>query len=151
MKAGYSADLHFLNMRFATLMGLKLYERITGRAHLHPEWFFSTALFGDLGTREIKNSWNIIKSDLSLAEMKNSLLDAVNDSEDLCQQITALVPRFIDDCLSSIEWHKYRVVGFTTTFCTVPVFPAPRKTNQGEMPGREDRLRGSECRFRNGG
>ena len=114
--AGFSADLHFLNIRFAQQLGLGVYERFSSEA-IHPEWFFSQALFGPAGTGELANSWQQIKLNPAAAPFVSRLIRTSGDSEDFCARLAEqYVPKFIDDCVAAIDWRKYTVVGFTTTF-----------------------------------
>jgi len=115
--AGYHPELHFLNIRFAEILGLRLYEQISDRSFFHPEWFFSQALFGPKGLDEIRNSWEDIASDPTARDLANLVKDMAGNSEDLCRKIAdEYVAQFIRDCLANIDWGKYLAIGFTTTF-----------------------------------
>jgi ribosomal peptide maturation radical SAM protein 1 len=115
-RAGYAPDLHFLNIRFAEYLGLRLYEQISDRSFFHPEWFFSQLLFGRTGLGELNNRWEELKADPSASELAEMLKDMAG-SEEMCARIAAdYVPRFMDECMSNIDWNKYMAVGFTTTF-----------------------------------
>jgi ribosomal peptide maturation radical SAM protein 1 len=115
--AGFHADVHFLNMRFAEQLGLSTYELIADRGHLYGEWFFSQVLFGTGGLDEIHNSWCDIKSDPGVLELVNLLELKMEDSDEFSRKIVEeQIPRFLDDCLSQIEWSEYDLVGFSTTF-----------------------------------
>ncbi len=115
-KAGYAPELHFLNIRFAEILGLRLYEQISERSFFHPEWFFSQLLFGRTGLNELNNNWDDIKADPPATELAEMLKDMAG-SEALCGKIAEEdVPRFIDECMTGIDWSSYLAVGFTTTF-----------------------------------
>src|SRR5260370_19234820 len=47
--AGFTPEVHLLNMRFAQRLGAQLYERISDVAVAHLEWFFAQLLFGPMG------------------------------------------------------------------------------------------------------
>jgi ribosomal peptide maturation radical SAM protein 1 len=114
--AGYAPELHFLNIRFAEHLGLRLYEQISERSFFHPEWFFSQLLFGRAGLAELNNNWSDIKADPSATELAEILKDMAG-SEELCVRIAEeYVPRFMDECANAIDWSRYMAVGFTTTF-----------------------------------
>jgi ribosomal peptide maturation radical SAM protein 1 len=116
-KAGFKPELHFLNLRFAELLGLRLYEQISDNSYIHPEWFFSQALFGPGGLNELQNSWAELSASPAGQEMIEKLRALVKDSETLCQTIAQEhVPRFIEDCARQINWGQYLAIGFTTTF-----------------------------------
>jgi len=106
-----------LNVRFAQRIGLQFYEQIARAGYFHTEWFFSQALFGPRGTGEMNNGWTQIKSDPGARSLLNNFRDVVGLSEDDCERLASEhVPAFIDDCATAIDWSKYMVVGFTTTF-----------------------------------
>lgn len=112
----YSCDIHYLNIRFATEIGVDLYSRIAETSALLPEWFFATALFGQNGLGLLENSWDSLSGPLG-ARFKSELSSIAGGTEDLCKRIAeGAVPQFIDGCLSSVDWGKYAVVGFSVTF-----------------------------------
>lgn len=116
-RTGCSPTLHYLNVRFAQQIGVLLYEGISSRSHIYPEWFFSPALFGQNGTGEFVNDWNALRENPEAKRMVSRLKEYVDGSEETCRDIAEVqVPRFIDACMEEIDWTKYDVVGFTTTF-----------------------------------
>lgn len=114
--AGFDVDLHYFNLQLAKRLGLALYEKVVERSVFHTEWFFSQSLFGPQGMAEIKNGWDDISSDPQARPLQEQLLRIVDDSTEDCQKIVSEVPLFIQDCLSQVDWTKYVMVGFTTTF-----------------------------------
>ncbi len=80
-RAGCVLHVHYLNVRFAKLLGVQLYSRISAGPHVLPEWFFSPALFGHLGSGEIRNGWEDITSIPTLADMVSELTDLAGGSE----------------------------------------------------------------------
>lgn len=116
-EAGFRPELHFLNLRFAELLGLRRYEQISDNSYIHPEWFFSQALFGPRGLNELQNSWTDLPSNSVGQKLAQNLRELVENSEALCQAIAdEHVPQFIDECARQINWGKYLAIGFTTTF-----------------------------------
>lgn len=115
-EAGFDVDLHYFNLQLAKRLGLPLYEKVVERSVFHTEWFFSQSLFGPEGTAEIKNGWDDISSDPQAKPLLEQLLRILDDSSEACKKIVAEVPVFIQDCLSRVDWTKYVMVGFTTTF-----------------------------------
>jgi len=115
-KEGFDVDVHYLNMQFASLVGFELYESISVRSALDPEWFFSSALFGPSGLGLIRNSWDdLIQTDRGAQTAER--LKALTGSESKCREISdEIIPDFIDDCLTRIDWSQYKVIGFSTTF-----------------------------------
>ena len=84
---------------------------------MQTEWFFSHALFGPGGTGEIRNGWDDMAGDPEAQGLLKHFVEAIGVREAECKRIaTDIVPRYIDDCLERIDWSRYLVVGFTTTF-----------------------------------
>jgi ribosomal peptide maturation radical SAM protein 1 len=115
--AGFSADLYYLNIRFAEYLGLSLYENICSRSSIHSEWFFSHCLFGPSGTRELSNDWPDLLGDPDAHDLVTVLRELTGGSDTLCRSIAReLAPQFIDQSLRAVNWSQYFMVGFTTTF-----------------------------------
>jgi ribosomal peptide maturation radical SAM protein 1 len=115
--AGFVPELHYLNIRFAARLGLDLYEQISNQAFVPTEWFFSQALFGSPGLSEVENDWAFLRNNESAGPLVHAIKTVLNGSEELCEKIAnEHVPAFIEECVSSVNWEKYMVVGFTTTF-----------------------------------
>lgn len=114
---GVKSDVHYLNIRFAEQMGLELYESISEASAFFPEWFFSSVLFGPQGLGLLKNSWDDLLSTELGSKMAERLKELTNGSEEMVLKIVNdYVPQYIDDCLASVDWSQYRVVGFSATF-----------------------------------
>lgn len=113
----FTPELHYLNLAFASQIGLKTYENIASGASLHQEWFFSQCLFGEAGTGELHNSWEQM---LSLEEGPRFLRRMASYSQDDSELFKTLaetqIPRFLDFAFQHVDWPRYTVVGFTTTF-----------------------------------
>jgi ribosomal peptide maturation radical SAM protein 1 len=115
--AGFKPELHFLNMRFAEMLGLREYEAISTVSYFHAEWFFSQALFGPQGLKELANDWETLRDTEPTQELVKALITLSGRSEEHCAAIANhYVPRFVDACVSEIDWGNYMAVGFTTTF-----------------------------------
>lgn len=114
---GVKTDVHYLNIKFAEKIGLELYESISEASAFFPEWFFSSVLFGPQGLGLLKNSWEDLLSTQLGSKMAERLKELTNGSEELCLKIVNdYVPQYIDECLASVDWSQYRVVGFSATF-----------------------------------
>ena len=114
---GLKTDVHYLNIKFAEKIGIELYESISEASAFFPEWFFSAVLFGPQGLGLLKNSWpDLLGTELG-REMAERLKTLTRGSEELCLKIVdEHVPQFVDDCLASVDWSQYRVIGFSATF-----------------------------------
>jgi ribosomal peptide maturation radical SAM protein 1 len=116
-KAGCTPHLHYLNMVFAQRLGLRLYEHISERSFLHPEWFFAQDLFGPSGLAEIRNSWDDLLHHPNAKELTEILIGTCGNSEVTCKAIAQEhVPGFLSDSIEQVDWARYMAVGFATTF-----------------------------------
>ena len=114
---GIQPDVHYLNIKFAEMVGVELYETISESSAFFPEWFFSSVLFGPKGLGVLRNSWEDLLSTELGSKMAERLTEITNNSEELCRKIVNdYVPQYIDDCLTNVDWSKYRVIGFSATF-----------------------------------
>jgi len=114
-RVGVNADIHYLNIKFAEMLGFEFYESISDGEPLMPEWFFSYALFGLDGLGLMKNSWEDLMSSKFAHKIKQSMEQA-GWTDEKRQEVIDLIPRYIDDCLTSVDWSKYKMVGFSSTF-----------------------------------
>jgi ribosomal peptide maturation radical SAM protein 1 len=115
-RAGFYADLHYLNMSFAQRLGLRAYEEIATQAYPQTEWFFSQALFGPAYLNELQNCWHDLSLNPLASPLTRSLLNLVSNSNERCVKIAEGVGPFIEDCLEHTDWGQYLVVGFTVSF-----------------------------------
>lgn len=115
-RIGYSADVHYFNIHFAKRIGVELYERMSTRSTIHPDWFFSTRLFGPDALGVMANSWQDLQSSESGRAMADKIVEVADGSTQLCFDILNEVPGFIDSCLSQVNWEQYKIVGFSVTF-----------------------------------
>jgi ribosomal peptide maturation radical SAM protein 1 len=114
--AGLTVDVHYLNFRFAQRIGLQRYEYLCGAADLDGyglsnndlcgEWVFSQQLHGRgaLGADAYLRRLRRVHPDMPDAGLR-SLLDAREQAD-----------AFLDECEASIDWRRYTLVGFTSTF-----------------------------------
>jgi ribosomal peptide maturation radical SAM protein 1 len=115
-RLGVRADVHYLNTRFAAMLGLEFYQNVSDGEPLLPEWFFSHVLFGSHGLGLIENSWD----DLARSRYSPMVKDSMSRggwTEAKCEEVTGvIIPKYIEECLTTIDWSKYKVVGFSSTF-----------------------------------
>ncbi|MBI4232145.1 RiPP maturation radical SAM protein 1, partial [Candidatus Peregrinibacteria bacterium] len=106
---GISSDVHYLNLRFAKLIGLPLYRYIADE-YIAGEWFFSRYLFRDV----IANSLSEIKKDSLFRRVFLEELPQPYSEQHIEYISKLIVPKFLRGSASDIEWGKYKVIGFTT-------------------------------------
>lgn len=110
-RSGISADIHYLNLRLARRMNLHDYESISN-LHLIGDWLFSQHLFGEYGSRQLKNGYFDITRD-----SRNGAREWIESVPINLPEISReVIPPFLEECLDSVQWNRYSVVGFTSVF-----------------------------------
>lgn len=103
VRDGVACDLHYLNLNFASSVGLDRYRAIDRLAPLLPgEWIFAPSVFGEALPPAEEYIREVLSSDPSAAEGLAELRDAAR--------------AFIDDRVRSIDWTLYNVIGFSSSF-----------------------------------
>jgi ribosomal peptide maturation radical SAM protein 1 len=106
---GIEIDCHHLNVRFASKIGVPLYELICEKRALFGEWLFSSLLFRDNPKRA--NYPRLFKPVFEqLAEQSGHTISYFED------MANRLAPQFLTWALTAIDWGQYKIVGFTSTF-----------------------------------
>jgi ribosomal peptide maturation radical SAM protein 1 len=106
---GIPVDCHHLNVRFAHTIGTPLYEMICNTRALFGEWLFSSLLFRDNPKRaEYPRVFKPVFE--QLAQQSGQ---PIGYFEELASRIA---PQFLTGALTAVDWGRYRVVGFTSTF-----------------------------------
>ena len=108
-RAGVPCDIRYLNFDFAGLLGVHDYVWVT---HQIPytafagDWCFTEQLHGPNPSRDqayvdqiLRGEWHLSDTDLRRV-----------------LRVRSLTGLFLDHCMASIEWDRYDVVGFTSTF-----------------------------------
>jgi ribosomal peptide maturation radical SAM protein 1 len=109
-RGGIGCDVYYPNLCFATRIGIPLYSWLANPSEvtLTGEWIFSHLLFpGEVPPDETYR--------------KDILFDRLRDELDLRTFLDILkakreAAQFLDHCLSIIDFSRYRIVGFTSTF-----------------------------------
>ena len=103
-------DLHYLNLNFASLIGLERYLWISESLHLTlaGEWIFARVLFGDRIPPDEDYRRDVLLPKSGGELTVDGLLTVFHARE--------RVPEFLDRCLDAIDWSQYGIVGFTSTF-----------------------------------
>jgi ribosomal peptide maturation radical SAM protein 1 len=106
---GILVDSHHLNVRFAHKIGVPLNELICETRALFGEWLFSSLLFRDNPKRGdyprlFKPVFERISRDSG---------HPMPHFEDIA---TRVAPQFLTWALTAIDWGRYKIVGFTSTF-----------------------------------
>ncbi len=102
-------DCHHLNVRFAHLIGVELHESICEKRALFGEWLFSYLLFKENPKRtEYPQIFKPVFEQVARESGK-----PVGYFEEMA---TRIAPQFLTWALRSIDWSRYKLVGFTSTF-----------------------------------
>ena len=108
-RAGVPCDIRYLNFDFAGLLGVHDYVWVT---HQIPytafagDWCFTEQLHGPNPSRDQAYVDQILRGEWRLSETDVRRV----------LRVRSLAGLFLNHCMASIEWDRYDVVGFTSTF-----------------------------------
>jgi hypothetical protein len=99
--AGMPADVAYLNLVLADLVGVQTYEATKNRNVMASEWVFA----GELNHR------------VPPEDYLEHLRERGADEEQLALwgRLRAVSSDYLDRCMASVDWSHYRVVAFTTS------------------------------------
>lgn len=111
-KAGFAVDPYHLNLDLASSLGPDRYEGLCDhRGRMTGEWLFSAAAFGRSKKNDVRSYFRAFPEEARWASEKLEL-----DEASVTELRHKTLPGFIDACLRAVNWGKYAVVGFTSTF-----------------------------------
>jgi ribosomal peptide maturation radical SAM protein 1 len=108
-QAGFAADSFHLNLDLSALLGPDFYDVICNR-HMVGEWLFSVAAFGPDATPDDAEYFAKFPQEITWVE------EADRDAAYLSALRHEVLPHYIEDCLGAVDWGRYQVVGFSSTF-----------------------------------
>ncbi len=118
VREGLPCDLHYLNLLFARRIGVTAYERISNFSPdvLLGDWLFAASLFGDQVPPPARYFAEVLHrcAFLPFEHERAEGYSPERDGEIL--EIRAQVAAYLDECLASVPWEDYALVGFTSTF-----------------------------------
>jgi ribosomal peptide maturation radical SAM protein 1 len=106
---GIPVECHHLNVRFAHRIGVPLYELICEKRALFGEWLFSSLLFRDNPKRA--EYTRVFKPVFELLAQQSG--HPISYFEELAIRTA---PQFLTWALTAIDWSRYKLIGFTSTF-----------------------------------
>lgn len=108
---GVEADCYYLNLRLAERLGRPALTM--GRmGYPWPEWFFAYHLFGPGGTGEWEQDFEALyEEDAGFREFLTEIRLPRDAAETLLMEA---IPEFLEDCLRSVPWARYDVLGFSS-------------------------------------
>jgi ribosomal peptide maturation radical SAM protein 1 len=110
---GHTVTNFHLNLDFACLVGVELYEDLSEHRGLQMgDWLFSLAAFGS--SAPDPNARLLSDFDQPHGREKTGSADEVNDV--LLRIRDVIVPEYLDALMKQVSWGSFDVVGFTSTF-----------------------------------
>jgi len=109
---GFPTTTFHLNVDLVRYLGIQAYESLAEhRGPLVGEWLFSVSAFGESAPDQQGRFLGAFGSQLEL-----SLADLYHADDWLLNVRNVVIPQYLNDVFTSIPWHQFRVVGFTSTF-----------------------------------
>lgn len=107
---GIPAAVAYLNFPFAEAVGYLDYQMVSGAAYdtdsLAGEWLFSRSLFPRASHHD----------DAYISQVLVGRHSCTSKMIDLIRRVGGLVDSFLNYCLRAIDWERYAIIGFTSTF-----------------------------------
>lgn len=115
LRDGIACDLRYFNLRFAALIGETYHDQIVDSISypLIGEWLFAEALFGDQIPAPEAYFANVLDPAMQFSSYAESHI--VNQRADILH-IRAMVRPFLEECMDSVAWNEYALVGFASVF-----------------------------------
>jgi hypothetical protein len=109
LQRGIPCEIAYLNIPYAESLGFETYSWITNNYSYEVfagEWVFARELFAD---SEIHHQQYVDEVLIRYGAFDRKKLDRVS-------RMAELVPPFMDYCMRAVDWERYSLVGFTSTF-----------------------------------
>jgi ribosomal peptide maturation radical SAM protein 1 len=108
--AGHEVDVLYLNLLAAAELGAETYASLASLRsdQFVGEWLFTAAAFGYTANEEEYRS--------ACPGLDDTCAHLGIDFAELCRIRSEVMPRLVDRWTSEIDWSRYAVVGFTSTF-----------------------------------
>lgn len=110
---GIRADLHYFSLDYLARVGIERYLQLCNYA---PTWFadavFRRALWGEEGAAKEKELWARVSVDQIASCLELPVAEIVSTFDHMQRDAVD----FIEECAGAIDWRKYQIIGFTSTF-----------------------------------
>jgi ribosomal peptide maturation radical SAM protein 1 len=106
---GFVAETHHLNLELAAHVGPNRYDALCRhRGRMTGEWLFSVAAFGDAAGND-DAFFSAFPEEVAIipGDKEGTWLSALRHE---------VLPAYVDACIRIVDWRRYDVVGFTSTF-----------------------------------
>lgn len=110
-KAGFETDAYYFNLDLAAQLSPDFYEKLCEhRGHMTGEWLFAKAAFGTNAPQEADDFFTSFPDEDAWANRIGK------NQEFLVDLRRNVLPSFVEGCLTGVDWSRYSVVGFSSTF-----------------------------------
>jgi ribosomal peptide maturation radical SAM protein 1 len=131
---GIPASVAYLNFAFAEVAGDRAYLSMKTMAGLTGEWMFARSMFPRSPFDDEAYARHLLGNRLCTPE-----------SFDGVRRMATLVEPFLDYCLRAIDWDRYSIIGFTSTFeQTLPCLALARRIKE-RFPEKIIVMGGANC------
>jgi ribosomal peptide maturation radical SAM protein 1 len=139
---GNHCDIKYLQLRFANMIGVELYNQISDSfpSLLLGEWLFTHHLF-DNHLNDPQDFLDKIVDQYTAAHGRSygkSFIDSL-------LKVREATGAYLDDCLKVVEWDKYEIIGFTSTFAQHLASLAMAKRIKDRFPEKIIIFGGANC------
>ena len=110
-QAGFEVDAYHFNLDLAAQLSPALYENFCEhRGNLTGEWLFAPAAFRSEAPSDEASYFQAYPEELEWARKLGK------DEVFLVDLRQRVLPSFIENCLTAVDWSRYRVVAFSSVF-----------------------------------
>jgi len=110
-KAGFHVDSYHLNLHLAAKISPEVYDALCShRGHLTGEWLFSVAAFGEDACSSDESFFEAFPGEIEWLKKIGKDVPFISELRH------NVIPQYIEECLSLVDWGRYQVVGFSSTF-----------------------------------
>ena len=110
-QAGFEVDVYHFNLDLAAQLSPALYENFCEhRGNLTGEWLFAPAAFRSSAPSDEASYFRAYPEELEWARKLGK------DEAFLVDLRQRVLPSFIENCLTAVDWSRYRVAAFSSVF-----------------------------------
>jgi ribosomal peptide maturation radical SAM protein 1 len=105
---GFECDIRYFNHLLAEKVGPSLYQQFSGfidHTIFAGEWLFAYHFFGE----------PLLDGNSYLRHIQRNL-NASNETVGQILWMRQFIAPFLDECMRSVDWSRYSIIGFTSTF-----------------------------------
>jgi ribosomal peptide maturation radical SAM protein 1 len=139
---GFCCDIQYLQLQFANSIGIGLYNQIAESfpSLLIGEWLFAHHLFenGQADPHEFLETIVFQYTAAHGRSFAKSFVDSLLD-------VRTATGAYLDDCMNAVDWDKYEIIGFTSTFAQHLASLAMAKRVKDRYPEKIIIMGGANC------